>query len=99
MNVYVTNCKDNMIECVQSFFSFCIFAAQGCQCPGKWKSTQYPPIFLNELVQQRIYFTEKKTYQRILKETHKKTSNLPVGGEMCVLYTGQFFLAWAVTYA
>lgn len=30
MNVYVTNSKDNMIECVQSFF-----AAQGCQCPGK----------------------------------------------------------------
>lgn len=22
MNVYVTNCKDNMIECVQSFFFF-----------------------------------------------------------------------------
>lgn len=55
MNVYVTNCKDNMIECVQSFF-----AAQGCQCPGKGRSTQYAPIFLNELVQQRIYFTEKK---------------------------------------
>lgn len=72
MNVYVTNCKVNMIECVQSFFSFCIFAAQGCQCPGKWRSTQYPPIFINELVQQRIYFTEKKHIKEFWKNLTKK---------------------------
>lgn len=98
MNVYVTNCKVNMIECVQSFFSFCIFAAQGCQCPGKWRSTQYPPIFLNELVQQRIYFTEKnipKNFERTSQKNLKSSS----GGEMCVLYAGQFFLAWTVTCA
>ena len=61
MNVYVTNCKVNMIECVQSFFFFLHFCSPMLSVSWQMKiNFKYPPIFLNELVQQRIYFTEKK---------------------------------------
>ena len=93
MNVYVTNCKVNMIECVQSFFFFLHFCSPMLSVSWQMKINLIPTYFSKRACSTKDLFYRKKTYQRILKEPHKKTSNLPVGGEMCVLYTGQFFLA------